>query len=199
MPLILEGLLTTLNADGTTNVAAQGPIVVETDREFLFRPYQGSTSRDNLLREQHGVFQTLDDVLLLARTVVAGLTGIVTETPELIPSVKSATPTLEAACRAWEFEIVEVRSTNERAELTARVTHARTLRASHGWNRAQFAVIETAILATRLRMLDRDEVRRDLTRWERVVEKTAGPREATAFAILLDAIKLQYRRIDSEP
>ena len=58
-----------------------------------------------------------------------------------------------------------------------------------GFNRAQHAVIETAILATRLDFLPAASVAADLDRHRVVVAKTGGEREAEAFALLDAYIK----------
>src|ERR1043166_8198807 len=46
--MILEGLVTTLNADGGVNIAPMGPIVDEAMRHLILRPYQTSRTYANL-------------------------------------------------------------------------------------------------------------------------------------------------------
>ena len=58
-----------------------------------------------------------------------------------------------------------------------------------GFNRAAHAVIETAIYATRLHLLAREFVDSELARLQIIVDKTAGPREREAMAILADHIR----------
>ena len=53
-----------------------------------------------------------------------------------------------------------------------------------GFNRARHAVLEAAILATRLHILSREDVLSALIPMRSAVEKTGGPQELAAFAML---------------
>ena len=53
-----------------------------------------------------------------------------------------------------------------------------------GFNRAKHAVLEAAILATRIGILPDDEIRREMERLAIPVEKTAGQQERRAFEFL---------------
>ena len=66
----------------------------------------------------------------------------------------------------------------------ARETHA----AFEGFNRAQAAVIETAIPVSRLHMLPAEKIEREMDYLHIAVEKTAGPREREAWQWLVDRI-----------
>jgi hypothetical protein len=68
-----------------------------------------------------------------------------------------------------------------------------------GFNRAQGAVIEAAILATRLHMLPREKVERELGYLQIAVEKTAGPREHEAWRLLIEKIEDHYKHASPEP
>ena len=60
--MILEGLMTTVNADGTVNVSPMGPRVDAGLTTFTLRPFQTSTTYCNLKRTGMGVFHVTDDV-----------------------------------------------------------------------------------------------------------------------------------------
>ena len=75
----------------------------------------------------------------------------------------------------------------------------RCTRRSSGFNRAQGAVIEAAILATRLHMLPREKVERELGYLQIAVEKTAGPREHEAWRLLIEKIEDHYKHASPEP
>ena len=68
--MILEGIVTTLNSDGTVNVAPMGPEVDESLTRLVLKPYQTSTTYGNLQRAGQGVFHVTDDVELLARAAI---------------------------------------------------------------------------------------------------------------------------------
>ncbi len=60
--MILEGLITTLNADDSPHVAPMGPRVDGTDfTTFVLRPFPTSHTYQNLLRHPAGVLHITDD------------------------------------------------------------------------------------------------------------------------------------------
>jgi hypothetical protein len=59
------------------------------------------------------------------------------------------------------------------------------LRDFFGFNRAKHAVLEAAILATRLHLLPLRDVESQLAALRVLVEKTAGPREREAFELIV--------------
>ena len=68
--MILEGIVTTQNADGRLNIAPMGPIVEGEFEKLLLRPFQASTTYQNLKRQSGGVFHVVDDARLLARAAI---------------------------------------------------------------------------------------------------------------------------------
>ena len=109
---------------------------------------------------------------------------------------------LSSACRWYEFEVESIDESSERIEIRARVLHVGRLRDFFGFNRAKHAVLEAAILATRLHLLPREEVDRQFAALRSPIEKTAGPNELAAFEMLCDfvanhlegCVELQYSR-----
>jgi len=68
------------------------------------------------------------------------------------------------------------------------VTHAPFL----GFNRAQAAVIEAAILVSRLEMLPRDKIEKEIAYLQIAVGKTAGAPEQEAWQWLMESIAARY-------
>jgi hypothetical protein len=68
--MILEGIVTTLDADDRLNVAPMGPIVTPELTTLVLRPFASSQTYLNLKRRPYGVFHVVDDVLLLARSAL---------------------------------------------------------------------------------------------------------------------------------
>lgn len=189
LPFILEGIVTTLNQDGSINVAPMGPIVELGDknriRRFLFRPFQDSQTCRNLIATKQGVFHLSDDVLLLARAVTKQLSG---EDLSLKPAKTIKGKIIGNACQWYEFHIVSCDTESTRAELEAEILHQAGTGCFLGFNRAKNAIIETAILATRLHLLKNDFVQQELERFQIIIEKTGGDQECEAFGLLTDFI-----------
>jgi hypothetical protein len=183
--VILEGIVTTLCPDGSANVAPMGPRLSPPYRlregvRFELKPYPTSRTYANLTAHPEGVLHVHDDVLLLARAAVGEV--------EPIPSMQAAAVVrgrvLADACRAYEFRVVERDEAGPRVRLSAEVVRAHELREFFGFNRAMFAVVEAAILATRTLFLPAGQIASEYDRLAVLVEKTGGEREREAFAFL---------------
>lgn len=179
--MILEGIVTSQDARGVLNVAPMGPIVDESMSTLMLRPFKTSQTYRNLKEHPFGVFHVTDDVLLLARAAL----GKLEEVPETFAAEAIPGRMLAEACRWYEFEVVAFDDATDRTTLEARVVHTGRLRDFFGFNRAKHAVLEAAILATRLHLIPRGEVLAQLEALRSPVEKTAGPREREAFELVV--------------
>lgn len=178
--MILEGVVTTLNADGSANISPMGPEVDDRLAELVLKPYQTSTTYQNLKRTGQGVFHVTDDVELIARTAV----GMLEETPPLIECTAVQGRILAGACRWYAFRVASLDDTHERTRIVCQVVVSGRLRDFFGFNRAKHAVIEAAILATRVDFLPHDMIRGEFARLLEPVNKTGGAAEHRAFEFL---------------
>ena len=182
--------MTTVSPGGVVNLAPMGPIVDESMTRLILRPFQSSTTFANLQDRPEGVFHVLDDVLLLARAAIGGLDPL----PETFPAETIDGVVVADACRWYEFRVEACDTTDERAELTARVVHSGRLRDLLGFQRARHAVVEAAILATRVHLLPAEELRDQFQKLAVIVEKTAGPSEREAFGLLSGHVETHLSR-----
>jgi len=192
--MILEGIVTSQDAAGELNVAPMGPIVDESMSTLLLRPYQTSRTYRNLKEHPQGVLHVTDDVLLLAKAAI----GQLDETPETIPAELVRGAVLKSACRWYEFQVEELDDSEERTRIVCRVVHAGRLRDFFGFNRAKHAVLEAAILATRVHILPPQELRDQFAALKTPVEKTAGPDEQTAFDLLSNFVEQQLAEVGTQ-
>lgn len=184
--MILEGIVTTRNPDGGVNVAPMGPRVELTEGgapkfdRLLLRPFKTSTTFRNLARERCGVFHVTDDVLLLAKA--AALDTF--DPPPTVPAAAVKCDALADCCRYYEFVVESLDESEDRSRIEARVVLAGRVRDFFGLNRAKHAVVEAAILTTRRHLIPAETLRADFDRLRPLVEKTGGPAEHEAFALL---------------
>jgi len=190
--MILEGIVTSVSSSGEINVAPMGPIVDESMKELVLRPYKTSRTYQNLREKPQGVLHVTDDVLLLAKAAIGELEPL----PKMIPAEKVSGWVLESTCRWYEFEIASLDDSQDRTHIQANVVHRGWRRDFFGFNRAKHAVVEAAILATRIHIVPRDEILSELERLRIPVQKTAGPSETEAFDLLLTYVS---RIVDSTP
>ena len=92
-----------------------------------------------------------------------------------------------------EVELVEIREDPQRPRLLCRTVHMVNSAPFRGFNRAQSAVIEAAILASRLSLLPREKIEHEMAYLTIGIEKTAGPREREAWSWLMEMIEGYYR------
>jgi hypothetical protein len=177
---ILEGIVTTLNMDGTPNISPMGPVVDESMDRLWLRPFRTSTTYANLKRSGCGVFHVTDDVELFAHAVV----GQPTPLPRVIRAEKVDSVILADACRWYAFEVESLDDSADRTNIVARVVDRGVIRELFGFNRAKHAVIEMAILASRVHLLDPQEFERQLPSLVTMVEKTGAAAEHRAMSFL---------------
>lgn len=178
---IHEVIVTTIAENGQPHSAPMG--VSEVSGYFHVKPFQPSQTYDNLKRTGQCTLNFTDDVRIFA----GALTGH-RDWPTR-PCNKIDGAYLTAALAHIELKIAKVDDLQPRAcfygELVAEEIHA----PFRGFNRAQSAVIEAAILASRLQMLPTEKIQQELAYLTIAIEKTAGERELEAWGWLMDKIK----------
>ena len=179
--MIIESILTTLDARGTANFAPMG--VEWGDEEIVIKPFLDTTTFRNLEATRAAVVNLTDDVLLFAQGAIA------TVQFPAAPAAVVRGVVLEAACSWREVEARLIDATPPRARIVTRVVHRGFRREFLGFNRARHAVLEAAILATRTYLLPPEQIRDEFARLQVIVDKTAGPREREAMALLTDYVR----------
>jgi hypothetical protein len=176
MPLIREAIVITINAHGEPHLAPLG--LIAEGRGWILAPFHPSTTLDNLRQAPFAVANFTDDV----RVFVGCLTG--RRDWPLTPAAIVAAPRLATSLAHLELVVVEVREHELRPRFVCRVAYEASHAPFQGFNRAQAAVIEGAVLVSRLHLLPRVEVEADIARLDIIVGKTAGPAEAEAWTWL---------------
>ena len=180
---LLEGIVTTLNEDGSPHIALMGPIVNADFTRLLLRPFRTSTTYKNLKRTGQGVLHVTDDVEMFARAAVGQLQG----TPRLFPAKAVKEPSLRmpvAGTRSASTRSMTARNAPRFAQVLSNMAGCDFF----GFNRAKHAVIEAAILATRIGLLDAGYIRDEYARLSVIVDKTGGHQEHAALEFLREYV-----------
>jgi uncharacterized protein len=179
--MIIESIVTSMAADGTINFAPMG--VEWGESTLVLKPFLETTTFRNVRETRVAVVNITDDAMLFARAAISS--------PEYpwVPATVVRGAVLEAACSWRELEVVTLDDTPPRSRIEARVLHHGFRREFIGFNRARFAVLEAAILATRTHLLPAEEIRAEYARLQVIVDKTAGPREREAMALLTEHVR----------
>jgi len=179
--VIIESILTTMDAAGTVNFAPMG--VEWGDEEIVIKPFLETTTFTNLRETRVAVVNLTDDVMLYAQGAIA------TVQFPAVPAAVVRGVVLQAACTWREVEIRSLDATPPRTRIVTRVVHRGFRREFLGFNRARHAVLEAAILATRTHLLPAEQIREEFARLQVIVDKTAGPREREAMALLVEYVR----------
>ncbi len=176
--MIVEGIVTTMDEGDGVNVAPMGPLTDPEHRRLVFRPFTTSTTYRNLKRHPEGVFHVTDDVELIAHSCVGAVV------PAFVEARAVRGRVIADACEVFEFRVHDLDDREERTRIEVDIVHRETRRPFFGFNRAKHAVVEAAILASRIGILPAGEILDGFARLEAPVRKTAGEAETRAFEFL---------------
>ena len=184
---IFETVITTVASDGTPHIAPFG--VRYRGEQVVLMPFKPSATLDNLRSTRHAVLNLTTDTRVFAGAVCARWLG--PRTWPLLPAQAIAGQRLAGALAHSELELRHDDDHAERPTLTL----ARVLDVSHapfpGFNRAQAAVIEGAVLVSRLHMLAPEKIDTEMSYLQIAIDKTAGPEEHEAWGWLREAVARQ--------
>lgn len=183
--MIIEGLVTSTDSMGHLNIAPMGPIVRGDFESIILRPFQPSTTFNNLNETRAGVFHVVDQVDLIARAAI----GRIDVTPPTLPAAMGTGRVLSSCCRWFEFVVESVDVTEQRSVMECRIVYRGEQRSFLGINRARNAVIEAAILATRIHLIPASEILAQFAVLSSAVDKTGDEPERTSFRMLLDYVQ----------
>ncbi len=186
MPRIVECIVTTRDASGAPHIAPLG--LIEDGAGWMLAPFKPSRTLDNLRANPFAVASHTDDV----RVFAGCLTG--RRDWPLVAADKVAGHRLAGAVSHWELAVERVSEDDVRPRFHTRVVHVGQHRPWEGFNRAQAAVLECAVLVSRLDMLPPDKVEAELKYLDIAISKTAGPREQEAWGWLMTRIE-NWRRV----
>ena len=153
---------------------------------LVISPYKPSTTLDNILATKYAVMNMTDDV----RVFAGALTG--RQPWQLLRSNKIKAYRLVDCLAHVELELLEVRDDATRPQLMMKKIAEFNHKPFEGFNRAQAAVIELAVLVSRLHLLPKHKIMSELEYLKIAIDKTAGERELQAWAWLTEAIENFY-------
>ena len=183
MAMIRETIVTTAGSDGAVHIAPLG-LTVEGDG-YVIAPFHPSRTLDNLRAVPFAVANFTDDVRIFAGC----LTG-----RRRWPTTACGVPVerLAGALAHAELAVDRVSEDAGRPRFHCRVVRLESHAPFLGFNRAQAAVVEAAILVSRLHMLPREKVEREIAYLDIAVGKTAGDAEREAWGWLMAKVAAHY-------
>ena len=187
--MIQETIITTQNPDGKTHIAPMG--IHAAGDEFIILPFKPSTTLDNILSTKKAIINYTDDVRIFA--------GCLTDHYNwpLKKAKKIEGYFLQDTLAHCEVVLTHVNDDPLRPKLFCKAVHQVNHSTFKGFNRAQFSVIEAAILLSRVSRLSPAKINAELDYLHIGFNKTAGPREREAWAWVTKAIEQKLREQQS--
>jgi uncharacterized protein len=182
--MIFETIISSTDLAGNPHIT---PFGVRFEGEnVIIAPYKPSATLDNILATKCATMNLTDDV-----RVFAGAICKQHYLPPLQPNSHAA-PRLTDCLAHVELELLEVRDDAIRPQLVMKKVAEFNHKPFAGFNRAQAAVIELAVLVSRLHMLPREKIDSELKYLQIAIDKTAGEREVEAWGWLIEKIDNFY-------
>jgi hypothetical protein len=188
--VIRETIVTSCAPDGAVHIAPMG--VRESEGRVILAPFRPSTTLDNVVATGCATVNLSDDV----RVFAGCLTG--RRNWPTLPCVRTPGVRLNGALAHRELKLASIEDDAQRPRLYMDVVYEQTHGAFKGFNRAQAAVLECAILVSRLHMLPAEKIDAELEYLAIAIDKTAGPAEREAWSWLLERIE-QFRAETNQP
>ncbi len=178
--MIQETIVTTQNVAGVVHIAPMG---VHTHQdEFIILPFRPSATLNNLLENKVAVINFCDDVRVFAGCLTGRRDWPVKAAEKITGQV------LACALAHTEVELRRVEEDETRPKLFCRAVHSVNHGPFKGFNRAQYAVLEAAILVSRLGMLPMTKIQSELDYLRIGLDKTGGEAELEAWSWLMQVI-----------
>ncbi|HXW70629.1 MAG TPA: DUF447 domain-containing protein [Methylocella sp.] len=177
MPRICEVIVTTIDQAGRPHLAPLG--LIEEGEKWIIAPFLPSTTHDNLAATSLAIANYTDDPRIFA--------GLVTGRRDwpLMSIPTSPVPRLAGALAHAELQVFQVEQHAERPRFHCKIAGKQQHAPFQGFNRAANAILECAILLTRLHILPREKIDREIAYLSIAVKKTAGPGEEEAWSWLM--------------
>lgn len=184
MPMIREVILSTVSGGGLIHVAPIG--IIADEGGWIVAPFRPSTTLDNLQAVPFAVANYTDDVRIFAGCLT-GRGAWPTVAADRVP-----VPRLAAALAHAELAVDHVTEDAQRPRFHCRIVRGAQHAPFEGFNRAKAAVVEAAILVSRLHLLQREQIESELAYLGSAVRKTAGPDEQQAWDWLMEKVSAHY-------
>ncbi|MGP1718340.1 MAG: DUF447 domain-containing protein [Methylophilus sp.] len=183
--MIYETIVTTCSAQGEAHIAPFG--VQWFDGKVMISPYKPSATLQNILETGHAVLNLTDDVRVFA-AAIAKKTQFAT-----LP-VAAGCVRLQDCLTHHVLKLDQVEEDEVRPRLSMTVVESALHGPFMGFNRAQAAVIELAVLVSRLHMLPVEKITQEMQYLQIAIDKTAGERELEAWQWLVDCVNNHLAR-----
>ena len=188
--MIYETVITTINSIGDVHIAPMG--ISKKQDYFVISPFRPSQTLQNLESTREAIINMTDDVSIIAGCLTGRRSWPVKSASKLKGKV------LQAALSHIEVEVDSIEEDEIRPRFICKEIYSQTHAAFKGFNRAQAAVLEAAILVSRLNMLSIEKIKNEISYLQIAIDKTAGEKETIAWEWLMDSVTQHINSLEEE-
>ena len=190
--MIHEVIVTTICNEGIVHIAPMGIRFI--DKQVVISPFKPSTTLNNITENNIATINFIDDV-----RVFAGIVSRHKKDWELSARTDlEIVPNLTLTNTFYNVVVNEYQEDDKRPNIICDIKNSAIIKPFLGFNRAQFSVIEAAVLLSRLGMISMDKIDREIEYLKIGIDKTAGPHELEAWEWIQDKI-LSYKKDSKIP
>ena len=179
---IHEVIITTCDRDCNHHIAPMGINII--DNKVIIKPFKPSKTLDNLRESKCAIVNFIDDVRVFAGIV----TGMKREW-DLEKVSDNKVMRLKDANAHFTLQVRVETDDEVRPEISCEIIDKKTYKPFLGFNRAQFSVIEAAVLVSRLGRLPMKKIHEEIEYLKIGLDKTAGNIELEAWSWIEEKIK----------
>jgi hypothetical protein len=191
MPRIVETIVTTASETSEVHIAPLG--LIQDGAHWIIAPFKPSKTLENLRAHPFAAASHTDDVRVFAGCVTGRKSWPLTATSQ----IKGGR--LATCLSHWELQVDKIVEDDLRPRFFCKIVHQESHAPWEGFSRAQAAVLELAVLTTRLKMLPPEKVENELKYLEIAISKTAAPREEEAWGWLMEKITAWRGTLSKSP
>ena len=190
--MIHEVIVTTISNEDIVHIAPMGIRFI--DKQVVISPFKPSTTLNNITENNIATINFIDDV-----RVFAGIVSRHKKDWELSARTDlEIVPNLTLTNTFYNVVVNEYQEDDKRPNIICDIKNSAVIKPFLGFNRAQFSVIEAAVLLSRLGMISMDKIDREIEYLKIGIDKTAGPHELEAWGWIQDKI-LSYKKDSKIP
>jgi hypothetical protein len=185
--MIHEVIVTTISNEDIVHIAPMGIRFI--DKQVVISPFKPSTTLNNITENNIATINFIDDV-----RVFAGIVSRHKKDWELSARTDlEIVPNLTLTNTFYNVVVNEYQEDDKRPNIICDIKNSKIIKPFLGFNRAQFSVIEAAVLLSRLGMISMEKIDREIEYLKIGIDKTAGPNELEAWGWIQDKI-LSYKK-----
>ena len=191
--MIHEVIVTTINKDKKVHIAPMGVKILQSNSKKLVQisPFKPSQTLNNILETRIATVNFIDNVKVFS--------GIVTGEKkdwDLEVFDDKCAPHLRNTNTHMNVKAIEDHDDPVRPRIICEVINKQIHRPFLGFNRAQFSVIELAVLSTRLGRIDDNKIKDEMKYLKIGIDKTAGKNEKEAWEWIEKKINIYFENND---